>query len=127
MFIISKSFLYLSRDDKTTSRQESKISIANGLAWSSDGSKFFYIDTLKFRVDVYDYDQQNGDISNGRVFFDFKKNNIAGYPDGMTIDVRGHLWVNFSAIASLTHSILTVKQFFFIFTNLQVNFSNFKM
>lgn len=30
---------------------------------------------------------------NGRVIFDFKCKNIAGEPDGMTIDTNGNLWV----------------------------------
>lgn len=71
-----------------------------------DGKKFYYIDSLKFRVDVYDFDAKSGSISNKRTFFDLKKNNLEGVPDGMTIDVRGHLYVcNFTAFYELFYAI----------------------
>ena len=69
-----------------------KIGISNGLAWSSDGSKFFYIDSLAHSVDVFDYDIQNGSVSNRKVLFDLKKHGIQGLPDGMCIDASNNIW-----------------------------------
>ena len=40
-----------------------QISLSNGLAWSADGSKFYYIDTPVFSVDSFDHNDQNGEIS----------------------------------------------------------------
>lgn len=70
-----------------------EIGIANGLAWTEDNKTLYYNDSLTFTVDAFDYDINTGDISNRRVVFDLKKNNIEGIADGMTIDRDGNLWV----------------------------------
>lgn len=54
--------LYRLNKDKSVSKQLTKITLSNGLAWSSDKKKFYYIDTLKYRVDSYDYDNETGNI-----------------------------------------------------------------
>ena len=36
------------------------VSISNGLCWSKDDKTFYYIDTLEFRVDAFDYDIETG-------------------------------------------------------------------
>ncbi|XP_033223260.1 regucalcin-like [Belonocnema kinseyi] len=69
----------------------SSVGISNGLAWKDD--KFYYIDSLTFEVAGFDYDSKSGTIANRKVVFDFKENNISGFPDGMTIDANGNLWV----------------------------------
>lgn len=55
-----KGSLYMLRKDKTVNKSLTKIGISNGLAWSSDKTKFYYIDSLKYRVDSYDYDDSTG-------------------------------------------------------------------
>jgi len=40
-----------------------EIGIANGLAWSEDSKTFYYIDSLAYTVDAFDYDLATGDIS----------------------------------------------------------------
>lgn len=89
-FEIEKGGLFSYSGGKVTNHL-SKITLSNGLAWSLDKSKFFYIDSLKYRVDVYDYDLKSGQISNQNIVFDLKKNNIPGIPDGMTVDAEGKL------------------------------------
>lgn len=37
-----------------------KIGISNGLAWSADSSKLFYIDSVTFTVDVFDFNCCDG-------------------------------------------------------------------
>ncbi|XP_054272316.1 regucalcin-like [Macrosteles quadrilineatus] len=84
---------YLLQHDKKVVKHLSNVSISNGLAWSLDKKKMYYIDSLKYGIDSYDYDETSGTISNGKQVFCFKKNNIDGFPDGMTIDSEGMLWV----------------------------------
>lgn len=71
----------------------SELEISNGLAWSSDHKKMFFIDTRTNRVDVFDYDIDRGAVSNRRTHID--TTSIQGSPDGMTIDAEDHLWVCF--------------------------------
>ena len=39
-----------------------QISISNGLAWSADGGTLYYIDTLNYAVEAFDYSVQDGAI-----------------------------------------------------------------
>lgn len=86
------AFYKIDNSGKTT-KIFSNIHISNGLAWSSDNKTFYYIDSFRLRVDSYNYDLESGEISNEKPAFDFKKNNIPGFPDGMTIDAEGKLFV----------------------------------
>ena len=65
------------------------VKVSNGLAWSADGKTLFYIDTPTGGVDAFDYDLDKGEISNRRRIFTVN----SGYPDGMTIDSCGMLWI----------------------------------
>lgn len=38
------------------------IHVSNGLAWNEKEKKFYFIDSCKFDVKEYDYDQKSGDI-----------------------------------------------------------------
>ena len=40
-----------------------QLTIPNGLAWNSERTKFFYIDSPDKNVWVYDYDNATGNIS----------------------------------------------------------------
>ncbi|XP_017785355.1 PREDICTED: uncharacterized protein LOC108568659 [Nicrophorus vespilloides] len=71
----------------------SNVMISNGLTWNADRTKFYYIDSMKFTIDEFDYDDVTGHIGNGRPIFSLKLNKIEGMPDGMTIDSDGNLWV----------------------------------
>ena len=50
-----------------------KIHISNGLEWSVDGNTFYYIDSLAYKVEAFDYEAVGGVISNRRTVFDLKK------------------------------------------------------
>ncbi|VVD03596.1 unnamed protein product [Leptidea sinapis] len=69
------------------------VSVSNGIAWTSDDSYMFYIDSPTRNIDVFDYELDSGVIRNRRTLFSFKANNITGVPDGMTIDCEGNLWI----------------------------------
>ncbi|XP_059481970.1 regucalcin-like isoform X2 [Neocloeon triangulifer] len=67
------------------------VGISNGLAWRD--ALMYYIDSTAERVDAFDLEPASGHLSERRCIFDFKKNNIKGVPDGMTIDSIGNLWI----------------------------------
>ena len=69
------------------------VDISNGLEWSLDGKTMYYIDSLTLKIDSFDFDIDTGNIKNRKTVFDLKENEIKGFPDGMTICDKGHLWV----------------------------------
>lgn len=83
--------LYMLDTDQNISLKIKDVSCSNGLAWSADHKTFYFIDTTTREVTAYDYDFNSGNITNRRVLFTFKEGE--GYPDGMTIDSEGMLWI----------------------------------
>ncbi|XP_048348798.1 regucalcin-like [Sphaerodactylus townsendi] len=67
------------------------VDISNGLDWSLDHRTFFYIDSLSYSVDAFDYDLPTGQICNRRSIYKMEKEDHI--PDGMSIDREGKLWV----------------------------------
>uniref|UniRef100_A0A1B6DI06 SMP-30/Gluconolactonase/LRE-like region domain-containing protein n=1 Tax=Clastoptera arizonana TaxID=38151 RepID=A0A1B6DI06_9HEMI len=92
-FVGAKGSLYLINKNKSYTTQVSGIKLSNGLTWNPEDTKFYYVDTMKLRVDKYDYDPNTGKLSNERTAFDLRENNIGGYADGMTMDNEGKLWI----------------------------------
>ena len=85
------AFYRLSKDGKKLDNLFGSVGISNGMDWSVDLSRMFYIDTLSMRVDQFDY--QNGQISNRRPLVQITDG--MGYPDGMCSDANDNLWVAF--------------------------------
>jgi sugar lactone lactonase YvrE len=69
------------------------VTISNGLGWSPDGAWMYYIDTPTRSVRRYEFDVATGALGAGAVFVDTSAH--AGFPDGMSIDAEGNLWVAF--------------------------------
>lgn len=69
------------------------LTISNGLVWSLDGTTVYYVDTPTRRVDRFAYDGATGTLGQRAVHVDTSP--LPGWPDGMTIDAAGDLWVAF--------------------------------
>lgn len=67
------------------------VSISNGIDWSPDDRLMYYIDSPTRRVDVFDFDLDDGAITNRRTLIQVDA--ALGFPDGMTVDANGDLWV----------------------------------
>ncbi|MFD5538122.1 SMP-30/gluconolactonase/LRE family protein [Streptomyces sp. NPDC127079] len=65
------------------------VTVSNGTGWSPDGSLVYYVDTPTRRVDVFDYD--GGLPRNRRPLVTIEEG--AGFPDGLTVDADGCVWV----------------------------------
>jgi sugar lactone lactonase YvrE len=82
--------MYRLDGDGSTSVVFGGSAISNGLAWSPDGSLAYYIDTPTSRVDMFDYAKDYG-LTRRRTFVEIT--DTPGFPDGMTVDAQGHVWV----------------------------------
>lgn len=71
--------------------QISDISVANGLAWSTDGKIMYHADTLSNTVWTHDYDVHSCAISNRRVLFTVQPGE--GMFDGAAVDAQGGYWI----------------------------------
>lgn len=83
--------LYTLFADHSVVKNFDQVDISNGLEWSLDHKTFFYIDSLSYNVDAFDYDVTTAQISNRRHMYKLEKDE--GIPDGMCIDAEGKLWV----------------------------------
>jgi sugar lactone lactonase YvrE len=83
--------LYRFDPDSTISRMVENVSVSNGIAWSNDHTRMYYVDTPTRVVSGYDYDNVSGSIRNGKPVIEIPDG--MGYPDGMTIDSDGNLWI----------------------------------
>ena len=68
-----------------------RVTISNGIVWSSDQKTMYYIDTPTAMIRAFDFDNEIGAISNERIAV--KVPNSMGFPDGMAIDSEDMLWV----------------------------------
>ncbi|MEM8533760.1 MAG: SMP-30/gluconolactonase/LRE family protein [Chloroflexota bacterium] len=69
------------------------VEISNGLGFAPDLTLFYYTDSPKREISVFDYDQTTGAIANRRVFV--KTDPRDGVPDGLTVDGQGFVWSAF--------------------------------
>lgn len=69
------------------------ITVSNGLAWSPNGSKIYYIDSGKRSVQISDFDLSTSSIIGFKNFIEFPTS--FGIPDGMCADKEGGIWVAF--------------------------------
>ena len=67
----------------------SSVTSSNGLAWSPDGATAHYVDSLTYRIDVFDYDELG--LTGRRPFVTVAADD--GMPDGLTVDREGGVWV----------------------------------
>jgi sugar lactone lactonase YvrE len=91
---------FYSYDGKQVSRLLDGITISNGLAWSPDHKTLYYIDTSTREARAFDYDIATGQIANPRRAIYFGES--LGWPDGMTSDTEGNLWVAMWGGAQIT-------------------------
>jgi len=83
--------LFVMETDGRVRRVLDDVICSNGLCWSEDDTKFYYIDSATGRIDVFDYDLAQGTIANRAAVVEIPAGD--GSPDGLTIDCEGYLWV----------------------------------
>jgi sugar lactone lactonase YvrE len=87
--------LYMLDTNGKLSLKVDEVTNSNGICWSPDATKLYYIDTPTKQIRAYDYDQDSGSIRNASIAVDTFAHGLKDSPDGMTIDTDGNLWVAF--------------------------------
>lgn len=86
----SRGKLFLFDVDGSARILDDGFELANGLAWSPDGSRLYFTDSVARRIYEYDYAQVNGSVRNRRILVQVGQED--GMPDGLTVDTNGYLW-----------------------------------
>lgn len=83
-----------SSEAKTASVREQdhlvETPVPNGPVFSPDDKIMYASETPQGNVFQYDYDTKHGSVSTKRLFVQLEN---GGMPDGMAVDVEGHVWV----------------------------------
>jgi sugar lactone lactonase YvrE len=69
------------------------VTISNGIGWSLDATRMYYIDSLRYAIDVFDFDLAEGSIADRRKWVVVERGQ--GIPDGLAVDEEGGVWVAF--------------------------------
>jgi sugar lactone lactonase YvrE len=80
--------LYRIKPDYSMETLDDGIELSNGMAFSPDNSLFYYADSARRNIYVYDFKLETGSLSNKRIFV----KSGAGIPDGITVDSTGYIW-----------------------------------
>ena len=83
--------LYRVTPDFQVSIEIPNTTISNGMAWTTDHEKFYFIDSPTYQIRSYDFDLKTNQISNKKIAFDVPV--TYGTPDGMCIDSEDMLWI----------------------------------
>ncbi len=67
--------------------------VSNGIGWSLDGRRVYYVDSAERRLDVLAYDLGAGVLADRRPLVRFGPDD--GYPDGLAVDAEGCVWLAF--------------------------------
>jgi len=67
------------------------VAVSNGTGWSPDGRLMYYIDSPTRRVDVFDVSADGQSVTGRRQLALIEEG--AGWPDGLTVDADGCVWV----------------------------------
>lgn len=77
--------------DLSVTKIDKDIICSNGPCFSPDGKTMYFADSFLKKIFAYDYDIATGELLSRRTFASFE--GFQGYPDGMTVDSEGGVWV----------------------------------
>ena len=68
-----------------------EVTLSNGIGWTRDDTRMYYIDSPLQRVDLFDFELASGRVDDRRPFVSIDESE--GIPDGLTVDDEGGVWV----------------------------------
>lgn len=91
LFTEGAGSLYRIGFNLTPEAQLKNLTISNGMAWTADMQTFYFIDTPTKKIQEFAFDPESGAIEFRRIAVEIPEG--VGFPDGMSIDREGMLWV----------------------------------
>ncbi len=88
---LASGSLYRLDGDLSLHKVDDNYTITNGPTFSADGKTLYHTDSAKRTIYAFDV-SETGAISNKRVFVQLEAEE-EGYPDGMTVDSEGCIWL----------------------------------
>jgi sugar lactone lactonase YvrE len=82
--------LYRLDPDGTLTVLLPEVGCSNGMGFTPDRKAMYYTDSARREIYLFDYDLQQGTLSNRRLFVRTPEGE--GVPDGMTVDAEGYVW-----------------------------------
>ncbi len=82
--------LYRINADRSIARFEAGFVVTNGIRWSNDNKRMYFVDSVARTIWSYDFDLASGTPGPRRVFAQLTE--AEGYPDGLCVDAQDHVW-----------------------------------
>ncbi|MCL6558248.1 MAG: SMP-30/gluconolactonase/LRE family protein [Firmicutes bacterium] len=86
-----QAYLYRLNIDGTLTLVRDGIGLSNGMGFTPDKKQMYHTDSKKGEIHVFDYNLQDGSLTNPRLFLRVQGGGIE--PDGLTVDAEGYVWV----------------------------------
>jgi sugar lactone lactonase YvrE len=82
--------LYRLNPDRSVARFEAGFVVTNGIRWSNDNTRMYFVDSAQRTIWCYDFDLATGTPGQRSIFAQL--NEADGYPDGLCIDAEDGVW-----------------------------------
>ena len=83
--------LYSVEHDLSVKKRLDNITISNGIVWSQDGKRMYFIDSPTQNVQSFLFNTETGDLQFEKIAISINKK--IGTPDGACMDEEGMLWI----------------------------------
>lgn len=85
-----EAYLYRLELDGSLTLILEELGLSNGMGFTPDKKKMYFTDSKKGEIYIFDYDKENGSLSNKRLFHKITEEGVE--PDGLTVDAEGYVW-----------------------------------